>query len=69
MTTYSYKVTFNDSEIIALSASLDLLIKHCNEQIKEGNMAPFSGLLHDAKKLKAKLYKNATLNSSHRFKK
>jgi len=41
MTTYSYTITFNDSQHIALEAALKLMIQHCESKIAEGAGAPF----------------------------
>ena len=41
MTTYSHTITLNDSEYIAISAALELMIEHCNAQLADGPVAPF----------------------------
>ncbi len=41
MTTYSHTITLDTGERIALEAALDLMIKHCGEQMKDGPKAPY----------------------------
>ncbi len=41
MTTYSYSLTVNDSQFLALEASLKVMIEHCDLRISEGAGAPF----------------------------
>ena len=41
MTTYRYSIDVNDSEMIALSAALEMYLRHCNEQLAEGPKAPY----------------------------
>jgi len=41
MTTYSHTITLDDSQRSALEAALILMIKHCDEQMKDGPKAPY----------------------------
>lgn len=41
MTTYSHTIVLDDTERIALEAALRLMIKHCDEQIADGQDAPY----------------------------
>ena len=62
MTTYSYKVTMNDSEIIMLKAALELMIKHCQQKIDEGEGAPYLAHKHSAQSVLGKLYDKTIQN-------
>lgn len=41
MTTYQHTLTIGDSEFIALSAALELMIEHCDQQLAAGARAPY----------------------------
>lgn len=41
MTTYQHALTVRDSEFIALSAALELMIEHCDQQLAAGQGAPY----------------------------
>jgi hypothetical protein len=41
MTTYQHTLTVGDSEFMALSAALELMIEHCNQRLKAGEGAPY----------------------------
>lgn len=41
MTTYSYTLTINDSQRIALEAALELTIEHCEAKLTENAGAPY----------------------------
>jgi hypothetical protein len=41
MTTYQHTLTIDDSEFIALSAALKLMIEHCDTQLATGAGAPY----------------------------
>jgi hypothetical protein len=41
MTTYFHTLTIGDSEYIALSAALNLMIQHCDQQLADGPKAPY----------------------------
>lgn len=41
MSTFSYTITFSDSQIIMLKSALELMIEHCQQNIDNGSGAPF----------------------------
>ena len=41
MTTYSYSLTIDDSQYLALEAALKVMIEHCESKLTEGAGAPF----------------------------
>ena len=45
MTTYSYTVTFNDSEHIYLERLMNEKIKQCKERQEESDLTFYSGIL------------------------
>lgn len=67
MTTFSHTITFNDSEIIALKASLELMIEHCEQKLNEGAGAPYWARKDSAKRILEKLYDNSIQTSGNSF--
>lgn len=67
MTTFVHTITVNDSEIIALKASLELMIIHCQEKLDEGKGAPYWTHRESAKRILEKLYDNAEQTSGNGF--
>jgi hypothetical protein len=41
MTTYSYKITLDDCEYIALKATLEQRLKHCEQKVSDGDTGPY----------------------------
>ncbi len=41
MTTYSYSLTIDDSQFLALEAALKVMIEHCDVKLSEKAGAPF----------------------------
>jgi hypothetical protein len=58
MTTYSYTIILNDSEIIMLEAALKLMMTHCQEKLDEGEKAPFWAHKKSAEDVLARLCDN-----------
>jgi hypothetical protein len=67
MTTFSHTITFNDSEIIALKASLELMIEHCEQKLNEGAGAPYWARRESSKSILEKLYDNSVQTSGNSF--
>ncbi|RLA42879.1 MAG: hypothetical protein DRR42_22630 [Gammaproteobacteria bacterium] len=65
MTTYSHEMTFDDSEIIMLSSALNLFIKHCDEQLKDGAVAPYWANRTAAEQVRRRLFSNPTQTSGY----
>lgn len=61
MTTYSYTITFNDSEITMLEAALKLMITHCQDKLDDGEKAPYWAHKQSAEDVLEKLYENTIL--------
>lgn len=55
MTTFSYTITLDDSESIALEAALDLMIDQCKQRIEAGEGAPHIAHLHNCERIRQKL--------------
>jgi hypothetical protein len=56
MTTYSHTITLNDSQRISLEAALDLMIRHCDEQLADGPRAPFWAHRQSCEEIRKKLF-------------
>jgi hypothetical protein len=56
MTQYSYKIIFSDSEMIMLRAALRNMILHCDEQLENGETAPYWAHRDSAKRVLNRLY-------------
>ena len=65
MTTYAYTITINDSEVIMLKAALELMIKHCQQNLDEGAGAPFWAHRQSAQSVLEKLYDNTIQTSGN----
>lgn len=63
MTTYSYTLTLNDGEMIALEAALDLYLAHCNAQMKDGPCSPFFAHREYVRNLLARSHENVRQTS------
>lgn len=63
MSTFQFTITLNDREAIALKASLELMIDHCQNKIEEGCIAPYWAHKESAKKILEKLYDNTKQTS------
>jgi hypothetical protein len=63
MTTYSYTLVLNDSEVIMLEAALKLMLKHCEWELSGGPKAPFWAWQHSAQNVMSRLHQNAQLTS------
>lgn len=68
MTTYTYNIRFNDSEMTMLTHALKNMIAHCEEQLKQGKGAPYWAHKHSAEAVLKKMHDDVTLNSFNTFK-
>jgi hypothetical protein len=66
MTTYRHKLTLSDSETIMLEEALEMMIRHCDSEIAEGETAPFYSWLHSAREVKGRLHSDTELTSFFR---
>jgi hypothetical protein len=64
MTTYSYTLTVDDSECIALEAALKLMIEHCEAQLKDGPCSPYGAHKQSCIKMLERLFDNARMTST-----
>jgi len=69
MTTMSYKLSLNDSEMIMLEEALKMMIEKCEREITLNPRAPFLAHLESAKALTARLHKNTVQTSGNTFSK
>lgn len=67
MTTFVYKITLNDSEVIMMKTALELMIKHCQEKLNEGAGAPFWAHKHSAQNVLERLEDNTIQTSGNNF--
>ena len=67
MTSYAYEILIDDSEMIMLTAALELMIDHCQKKIDEGEGAPYISHMHSAESVLKKLYNNIIQVSGNNF--
>ena len=67
MTTMSYKLSLNDSEMIMLEEALKMMIEKCEREITLNPRAPFFAHLGSAKALSERLHKNTVQTSGNNF--
>lgn len=67
MTTYAYRITFDDSESIMLEEALKMMIEHCDEKLKAGAGAPWWSHQQSALAVLARLYKDTEMTSWNTF--
>jgi hypothetical protein len=67
MTTFAYTITVNDSESIMLKAALELMIKHCQEKLDQGEGAPYWAHKNSAQSVLDRLDDNAIQTSGSNF--
>ena len=67
MTTYSFKVTLDDCEMIAIKAALDLYIEHCRAQQQDGAKAPFWAHERSCINVRNRLHADPMLTSTNNF--
>ena len=67
MTTYSYKIALNDSEVMMLKTALELMMTHCQEKLDNGAGAPYWAHKHSAQSVLNKLYENTIQTSGNNF--
>ena len=58
MTTYSYNLALDDSEMIALEAALNFYLRHCSVQLKDGPCSPFWAHRESIRKILARRLDN-----------
>tara|TARA_R110000737_G_scaffold15967_1_gene32937 strand:- start:119 stop:331 length:213 start_codon:yes stop_codon:yes gene_type:complete len=67
MTTMSYKLNLNDSEMIMLEEALNMMIEKCEREININPRGPFISHLKHAKALYARRNENAVQTSGNTF--
>ena len=67
MTTYSYNLALDDSEAIMLKEALTQMIKQCDEQLKDGPVAPFWAHKNSAMAVLRRLFADTTQTSGNDF--
>lgn len=67
MTTYSFGLTFNESELIMLEAALKLMMKTCEENITKGEGAPNWSHKNSAENVLSRLHNNVKQTSGNNF--
>jgi hypothetical protein len=67
MTTYSYYLTLNDTEIIMLRKSLNSTIEHCAHKIENGDDVPYRAHKQSAEEVLSRLYANTRQTSGNNF--
>ena len=69
MTTYSYKLSLSDSEMIMLEEALKMMVEKCEREITLNPRAPFFAHLGSANALRARLHKDTVQTSGNTFSK
>lgn len=68
MTTYSYSITINDSQRIALEAALRLMIEHCETKLQENAGAPYWAHRQSCEEMLERLrHSKPTMTSTNNF--
>ncbi len=62
MTTYSYTIVLDDSDIIALEAALDMLIQRCDKELASGPMCPLLGMATERSPSQGPLERSSAAN-------
>jgi hypothetical protein len=65
MTTYSYTLELNDSEVIMLGAALQMMLEHCRHEIDVEPRAPFIAWQISAQDVLSRLDDNAQQTSAN----
>jgi hypothetical protein len=63
MTTFSYTLVLNDSEVIMLQAALEMMLAHCEHQLRDGPKAPYIAWQMSAKSVLSQLYDEVQITS------
>jgi hypothetical protein len=63
MTTFSYTLVLNDSEMITLEAALKLMADHCDREIKTDPRPPFLAWRHNVEQIQSRLFSRARQTS------
>ena len=64
MTTYSYQLELNDSEMITLTAALEFYRNHCAEQLAAGIECPYLTHHRMSEYLLSRRFENARMTST-----
>lgn len=67
MTTYSYTLVLNDTEMIALEQALHLMLTHCEHKLATEPGAPYYAWRDSVKRMQARLYANARQTSGNQI--
>ena len=67
MTTYAYVITLNDSECIMMEAALKHMIRHCEEKMTQGEVAPYWSHKQSAEAVLNRLYSDTYQTSGNNF--
>ncbi|SEG11644.1 hypothetical protein [Nitrosomonas ureae] len=67
MTTYTYELSLDDFEMIALMAALEMYEKYCSEQLVDGAKAPYFAHHNSLRRIQSKLLKNTSQTSGNNF--
>ncbi len=67
MSTNSYNISFNDSQIIMLKSALELMVTHCQKNLDNGKGAPFLAHKDSALNVLSRLHENVNWVSRNNF--
>jgi hypothetical protein len=67
MTTFSYTLVLNDSEVIMLEAALQMMLAHCKQKLADGPEAPFIAWQISAENVLSRLHDDSHLTSHSDF--
>ena len=63
MTTYSYSITVDDSEVIAVETALYMYLQHCEEQLSNGPCAPYWAHKQNVERVLGRLHSDVAMTS------
>jgi len=67
MTSFSYNLTLEETEVITVKAALELMIERCDKNIAKGEKAPNWARKDAAESVLSRLHDNATQISGNNF--
>ena len=67
MTTYSYRLTLDDSDVIALSEAINRYIAVCKEELANGPKCPYWAHLRSLERISNRLCDDTTMTSTNTF--
>ena len=67
MSTYSYTIVLDDSEVGTMMTALDFFLDHCKEQLKSGKRAPYLAYERNLTNISKRLFDDVNQVSGNNF--